>query len=234
MSARLTKEDRLQRLSDKTRVRVDGVPKETSSLRHMPSSSIGAMVREAGYERTSVKLLQEISNRLRDKGIDFFPELTDPANTAKTRIYFFDAKRPVKGLQPTSDLFKNEKELSRFLWLNREDLAYFKKRRLQVLSPETRIADGMVIDLLAVDKKTNELVGIELKAKEADDRLVGQAAKYMRALKSLAAAEGRQGARLLIVTGQPDDDLAERIQVHAETLGVPTEWLLYRNRFELY
>jgi hypothetical protein len=50
---------------------------------------------------------QELTNCLRDRGIHFSPELIDPANTAKTRIYFFDADRPVKNLQPTSELFKD-------------------------------------------------------------------------------------------------------------------------------
>ena len=33
---------------------------------------------------------------------------------------------------------------------------------------------GSVIDLLAEDKKTRELVGFELKAEQADDKVVGQ------------------------------------------------------------
>lgn len=233
MAARLSKDDRLHRLVDKTRQRVANIPKTTRSLRHMPNSRLGVIVREAGYERASDKFLEELGNRLRDEGIGVSPELTDPANTSKTRIYFFDSKRPTKGLQPTRELFKEEKELSRFLWLNRDVLAYAKKNNLKIQSREARLAHGVVIDLLAVDSKTDELVGIELKAEEADDRVVGQAAKYMRALKTKAESEGRKGARLLIVTGQPDEDLAEHVQTEAEKYGVPTQWLLYRGRFEL-
>ncbi len=55
----------------------------------------------------------------------------------------------------------------------------------------------------------------------------------MKALKELAELEGRPGARLMIVTGQPDDELAENVQAHAERVGVKTDWCLYRVRFEL-
>ncbi|MCV7007542.1 hypothetical protein [Mycobacterium gordonae] len=233
MAARLTKGDRLERLIDQTSRRVAGIPKDTRSLRQMPFSRLGVLVRAAGYERGSDKFLELLGDRLRNKGIGFSPELTDPANTVKTRVYFFDAKRPVKGLRPTYELFKEEKDLSRFLWLNKDVLSYAKKNNLKILSREKRLSNGVIIDLLAEDTKTGVLVGIELKAEEADDRVVGQAAKYMRALKLQANADGRPGARLLIVTGQPDDDLAELVQDDAEQFGVPTDWLLYRVRLEL-
>lgn len=233
MAARLTKGDRLERLIDQTSRRVAGIPKDTRSLRQMPFSRLGVLVRAAGYEHGSDKFLELLGDRLRNKGIGFSPELTDPANTVKTRVYFFDAKRPVKGLRPTYELFKEEKDLSRFLWLNKDVLSYAKKNNLKILSREKRLSNGVIIDLLAEDTKTGVLVGIELKAEEADDRVVGQAAKYMRALKLQANADGRPGARLLIVTGQPDDDLAELVQDDAEQFGVPTDWLLYRVRLEL-
>ncbi|MDP7724190.1 hypothetical protein [Mycobacterium sp. TY814] len=229
----MTKEDRLERLLDQTSKRVDEIPKETTSLRQMPYSRLGVLIRAAGYERASDRFLDLLEKRMRDKGIGFSPELTDPANSVKTRIYFFDAKRPVKGLRPTYELFKEEKDLSRFLWLNRDVLSYMKKKNLKILSREKRLSNGVIIDLVAEDRKTGELVGIELKAEEADDRVVGQAAKYMRALKLQADADGRPGARLLIVTGQPDDNLAELVQDDAQKFGVPTQWLLYRVRLEL-
>lgn len=233
MTRRLSKDDRLQRLVDKTLRRVAEVPENTKSLRHMPNSRLGVIVRAAGYERISDRFLQELGKRLHDTGIGVSPELTDPANTTRTRIYFFDAKRPAKGLRPTRELFKEEKELSRFLWLNKDVLSYAKKNNLKIESREYRIAKGVILDFLAVDRETGELVGIELKAEEADDRVVGQAAKYMRALKAQAQAQGRKGARLLIVTGQPDEDLAAYVQAEAAKYGVPTQWLLYRVRFEL-
>jgi predicted O-linked N-acetylglucosamine transferase (SPINDLY family) len=55
----------------------------------------------------------------------------------------------------------------------------------------------------------------------------------MQSLARQAAKEDRPGARLLIVTGQPDESLAERVQTHAEKHGVRTEWLLYRVSIEL-
>lgn len=232
MATRLTREDRLDRLVEKTRRRVDDVPATTRLLRHMPKSKLGALVREAGYERTSAKFLEQLGERFRDAGIDFSPELLDPANTPETLIYLFAANRPVKGLQPTRQLFKVEEQLSRFLWLNHDFLSQATKN-LRILAREKQLGPGSKIDLLAVDKKTRQLVGIELKAEEPDQGIVAQAAKYMRALKVLAEEEGRPGARLIIITGQPDDELSDLVQLQAEKLGVPTDWFLYRVKFEL-
>lgn len=232
MAARLGKENRLDRLVAKIRQRVDAVPAPTRLLRHMPKSKLGVLVREAGYERSSTKLLELLSDRLRGAAIEFSPELLDPANTPASLIYFFDAQRPVKGLQPTRELFKAESQLSRFLWLNQNFLDQATKN-LRIVDREKQIAAGSKIDLLAVDTKTRELVGIELKAEAPDQGIVAQASKYMKALKAQAERDGRPGARLVIITGQPDDELADLVQLQAEKVGVRTDWYLYRVRFEL-
>jgi hypothetical protein len=233
MPARLSKEDRLQRLVDKTRKRVDENSKATRSLSHSPDSMLGVLVREAGYRNISRKFLEELDARLREAGIGSYPDPSDPSNNRKTRIHFFDLKKPIPGFQYPRQLFAEEKQLSRFLWMNRAVLPYLKKNSLRMTGREVRIADDCVIDLLAEDKKTHEVVGFELKAAQAHDRVIGQAAKYMQALARYAEREGRPGARLLIVTGQPDQSLAERVQVHAEKHGVKTQWLLYRVSIEL-
>lgn len=232
MAVRLSKEERLQRLVDKTHERVKQTPKSSRLLRHKPSSMLGVLVRAAGYERTSSKLLEELSDRFGQAGISFSPELTDPANNPKTRIYFFDADHPVAGLQPTRELFKFEAELSRFLWLNRQFLSSATKN-LRIIEREKLLAPGARIDFVAIDTKNKELVGIELKVEEPDQGIVAQAARYMKALKAQAEADGLRGARLLIITGQPDEELAEAVHAHAERLSVKTEWFLYRVRFEL-
>lgn len=233
MAPRLTTADKTARLVEATRQRVDKTPWTTRLLRHMPSSKLEVLVHQAGYERRSDKMLTDLSSRFRAAGIDFSPELVDPANGPNTRIYFFDAKRRVQGLQSTRLLFKKEAELSRFLTLNSEFLTYATKH-LQIIDREKELARGAKIDLLAIDRKTRELVGIELKVEEASQGIVGQAAKYMKSLKAQAEKDGRRGARLLIITGQPDEELEEMVQVQAEKIGVKTDWMLYSVRFELH
>ncbi|TDY09766.1 hypothetical protein BCL50_1863 [Mycolicibacterium litorale] len=216
----------------KTRQRVENIAPETRLLKHMPSSKLGVLVREAGYERGSRRLLEELSDRLREAGVDFSPELSDDANTPETTIHFFDAKRPVQGLQPARELFEEESQLQHFLWKNKHFLSQATKH-LRLTDREKVLAPGSRPDLIAVDTKSKELVGIELKAGTPDEGIVAQAAKYMDALKTAAEAQGHKGARLMIITGQPNEQLAEQVQVHAEKVGVRCEWLLYRVRFEL-
>jgi hypothetical protein len=55
----------------------------------------------------------------------------------------------------------------------------------------------------------------------------------MTALRRQAEKEGRPGARLLIVTGQPDQHLQADVQELAAARGVKTEWLLCRVSVEL-
>lgn len=55
----------------------------------------------------------------------------------------------------------------------------------------------------------------------------------MKALLAQAKSEGRPGARLLIVTGQPDERLAELVQDVAKKYGVETSWLLYSVTIDL-
>lgn len=232
MATRLTRESRLERLVEKTRGRVNQIPESARLLRHMPSSKLGVLVREAGYERSSRRLLDELSDRFRVAGIEFSPELLDTDNTPDTQIYFFDAKRPVEGLRPARQLFKDEAELERFLWMNKHFLSQ-AMRHLRLTDREKTLAPGSRPDLVAIDTRSRELVGIELKAGRPDQGIVAQAAKYMTALKDQAEAEGLRGARLMIITGQPDVQLADHVRVQSEKIGVKCEWLLYSVRFEL-
>lgn len=229
----VTREERIERLVAKTRKRVDANSNGSRSLSQTPDSLLGTLVREAGYARSSTKLLQTLEQNFTDAGIATYPEITDPGNTPKTRIHFFDRHKRDPGLQKPRHLFAEEKELSRFLMTNKDVLKYCKANKLEIRGQEVRIAGDCRIDLLAVDTKSRELVGFELKAGSADERIVAQSAKYMKALKAQAAKEGRPGARLLIVTGQPDAALADLVQDAAKKHGVETCWLLYKVTIDL-
>lgn len=233
MASRLTMEDRLQRLVANCRHRVDAEEEPPTSLSHAPRSYLRTLVKEAGYERTSERFLEELDARLKDAELGTFPELTDPTNTRDTPIYFFDRDHPIPGVQPTRALFDEEKQLNRFITLNFAVLQYVQENRLRIRGREVRIAADSIVDILAEEKGTRELVAFELKAREPDQGIVAQAARYMTALARRAAKEGRPGARLLIVTGQPDPNLEAQVQELAASRNVKTEWLIYTVKFEL-
>lgn len=227
MPARLTREGKLQRLVEETRKRVDREGDVAPSLKQSPSSYLRTLIQQAGYERKSDKLLEELDERLDAAGIATHPNLRDPSIGPDTRIFFFDLKRPIPKFQQPRQRFAEEKELSRFLAMNWAALPYIKKAGLRFRNREVRLDGSAIIDLLAVDKKTDELVGFELKVADGDDRLLGQAARYMSCLSAQAKKENRSGARLIIVTGQPNPDLAARVEELGRHYGVRTEWLLY-------
>ncbi|KUI44925.1 hypothetical protein AU197_11655 [Mycobacterium sp. IS-1590] len=120
------------------------------------------------------------------------------------------------GFQQPRQLFSDEKELSHFLQLNWDQLAYVKTHGLRFRTYDVRISETSKIDLLAVEKTGDILVGFERKVGEGDDRLVGEVHKYLPALKKAADKEDRAGARLVMVAGQPDEELAARVQALAE------------------
>ena len=74
MAARLTREERLDRSIERTKARVAGSPDSARSLRHSPDSALGTLVREAGYDRVSDKLLEELEDRLLAAGVGTHPE----------------------------------------------------------------------------------------------------------------------------------------------------------------
>lgn len=231
--ARLTREGKLQRLVEETRKRVDREGDATPNLKQSPNSYLRTLVQQAGYARKSDKLLEELDERLDAAGIGTHPNLKDPSIGPDTRIFFFDLRRPIPKFQQPRQRFAEEKELSRFVALNWAALPYIKKAGLRFRGREFRLDGSAVIDLLAFDKKTDELVGFELKVAEGSDRMLGQVARYMPCLVNQAKKEGRSGARLIVITGQPDPGLASSVQDLAMRYGVKTEWLLYNVSIEL-
>lgn len=227
-------EDRLQRLVAERRHRVDADEPSPTSLSHAPRSYLRTLVKEAGYERQSPRLLEDLETRLRDAGLGTFPELTDPTNTRDTPIYFFDLEHPIPGVQPTRALFDDEAQLQRFLTMNFAILKYVQAAQLRFLGREVRLSANCIVDVLAEVKRTRELVAFELKVREPGERIVAQATKYIDALARRADRESRCGARLLIVTGQPDPNLEAQVQELAATRGVEVEWLLYTVEFKLH
>lgn len=226
MPKQLSKEERLTRLAEKCRRDVAS-RRGAQSLSQTPDRLLGTLAREAGYQRIGAKFCQVLEEHLRAVGVETFPKLVEPTNTRATRIYLFEAGHRIPGIQETRRLFDQEALLSNFLQKNFRALPYFKKAGLRYLGAEMVIAPGCKIDILTEDTKTNELVGIELKAGEPDKGLVSQAGRYMTALKQKAARDGRRGARLLIVSGQPDREFQSQVQALAAKRAVPTQWLIY-------
>ncbi|MEZ5130356.1 MAG: hypothetical protein R2763_01330 [Mycobacterium sp.] len=232
MPKQLSKEERLDRLIEKCRRDV-AKRGDAGSLSQTPDRLLGTLAREAGYQRVGRNFRQILDERLRAEGLATWPKLDDPTITRATRIYLFGAGHQIPGLQEQRVLFDSEAPLSHFLQKNFMVLPYFKKSGLRYLDAEVLIAPGCKIDLLAEDKKSKGLVGIELKPGEPDKGLVSQAGRYMTALKQKAAKDGRPGARLLIVSGQPDREFQSQIQALAEKRGVPTNWLTYTVKMTL-
>lgn len=226
MAERRNRTDRLADVIKLCRADVESGPR-TSSLSQAPDRLLGTLARKAGYQRVSSVFCSELDAGLRAEGIKTFPNLTERSNTRTTRIYLFAADDYPAEIQHPSVLLDSEKELSLFLRHRLHKFPQFKKMGLHNIKPEKIIGPGCKIDLLAEEKKTGTLVGIELKTGAPPDRLVNQAGRYMEALKNRASEKGHPGARLIIVTGQPDPEIQARIRTLATAQGVPVQWFIY-------
>lgn len=218
--------DRLARVVEKCRSDVDRGP-TTSSLSQAPDRLLGTLARLAGYQRVTSKFCEDLEEGLRAAGIKTFPDLRDPTNTRRTRVYLFNTDEFPSNIQQSRVLFDAEATLANFLEKNFASLPEIKKMNLRLIGREKHIGPRCRIDLLAADKKTGALVGIELKAGEPRRDVVSEAASYMSALKKKSIAEDLPTPRLLIVSGQPDPEFQKQIQALSNKEGVPTQWLTY-------
>ena len=171
MPVQLSKEQKLQRLVEECGELVGSHDAAPNSLSRTHNMFLSTFLKKAGYQNIAPKFLEVLDNRLKAAGVATFPDLVDPTNTRKTRIYIFDRDHPIEGVQHPRMLFAEEEQLSRFLTMNFPVMSYIKKAGLHLLGREVRIAENCVIDLLAEDRKSHDLVGLELKAQQCDDRL---------------------------------------------------------------
>jgi len=77
------------------------------------------------------------------------------------------------------------------------------------------------------------LVGIELKVREPDDRAAGQLQQYLDDLDDHARNHGFDSAHLVVITGQPDKSVRNRVEQYAAARGLTVTFLLYRVHMEL-
>lgn len=226
MASRQNRSDRIADVAAWCRTAVDKAP-ATSSLSQAPDRLLGTLARRAGYQRVSSTFCERLDKELRAINIRTYPDLGELSNDRTTRIYLFDINDYPSEIQHPSVLLSTEKELSMLLKFRLTTLPEFKRMGLQNLESEESIGPGCKIDLLAEEKRTGTLVGFELKVGEPPEGLVNQAARYMTALKARASERNRPGARLIIVTGQPDPEIQSRVEILAQKEGVPVQWFIY-------
>ena len=92
---------------------------------------------------------------------------------------------------------------------------------------------GRRIDLLCKRPAFNQLVAIELKVREPDDRATGQLQQYLDDLAEHARNHGYASAHLILVAGQPDKTVRDRVERYAATRGLTATFLLYKVQMDL-
>ncbi len=211
--------------------KLDSLAQAPQSLAQAPDSHLHVILQKAGYRRRHPKILERLAGALKDAGIDTFPSLDDPSLNRNTRVYFFRSPIPA-GLAPSRALFDSERQLEEFLVNNFTALPAFRGLRLR--GRQYPLGRGR-IDLLCEEKnRRGQLVGVELKHHGPNKGLVTQMRRYMTDLTRLAREEGRlAGARGIVITGQPDPDVAADLHALCSLHSFDVDWHLYQATIKL-
>jgi hypothetical protein len=212
---------------------LDSRPQPPESLSQAPDSRLHVIIGRAGAKRRSEALLARLDQAFKDAGITTFPPLTDPYLKPSDRVCMLDAKQPVKGLASQRHLLATEKDLQSFVWARRAQLDEFRKLGLTGFQEQARLDSGRRVDILCKRPALNQLVAIELKVGQPDDRSAGQTQQYLDDLARHSKNHGYDSAHLIVISGQPDKSVRNRVEHYARTRGVTVEFLLYRVQTEL-
>lgn len=212
---------------------LDALPQLPSSLSQAPDSRLDVVIERAGARRRSKELLARLEQAFVDAGITTYPSLTDPDLEAQERVYFLDASREIPGLAPKRKLFRDERTLQEFIKAHQDWFPALRSLELHDFDDEAVLDSGRRVDFLCKKRGSNQLVGIELKVREADDRAVGQLEQYLEDLGAHAASHGFESTHLIVITGQPDQSVRSRVKRYADAHGHEVTFLLYRVHMEL-
>lgn len=194
-------------------------------------SGLQQIIVRAGAKRRSAGLLAELEEAFTAAGIVTYPRLTDPKNRPDQRIHFFDRRYQLKDLSIPRQSFPDEDSLRDFVLANLHE--FDELRGLTNIQVEKKMPSGRHFDVLGRRSKRGELVAIELKLADIDDRAVGQSLKYIDDLAKEADKQGLSGNYILLAGGQPKPAARNQIQRHADERGVALTVLLYSIEMKL-
>lgn len=226
-------EDKIAKAAAYYRKKLVDLPHPPESLSRAPHSQLRVILKRAGIGRRSPGLMTRLEKAFTDEGILTFPPLTDPFLKPTDRVRMLEANQPLEGLAPQRELFPTEKDLQAFIWARREHINEFRKRGLTGFQEQGLLDSGRRIDILCKRSSANQLVAIELKAAQPDDRSAGQIQQYIDDLDRHAKNHGYDSAHLIVISGQPDKSVRDRAERYAQARGLTVEFLLYRVQTKL-
>lgn len=216
------------------REKLRALPRPPQSLSKAPDSRLQVILKKVGAKRRSAHLLEQLEEAFNAAGVTTYPRLTDPDLGLEDRVYFLESADGIEGLAPQRALFRDERTLQEFMWSHRDWFPDLRKLGLHEFSEQAVLDSGRRIDILCKRKGSRQLVGIELKVREADDRAVGQLEQYLSDLADHARNHGFESTHLIVITGQPDQSVRERVERYAAAHHLEVTFLLYRVDMRLH
>lgn len=204
---------------------LDARPDRPASLAQAPRSGLQKILVRAGAQRRSAAVLTQLEDAFITAGVVTLPRLTDRKNRPDERIHFFVRGSEPDGAALPRQHFTSEKSLREYLLTNLHEFVEF--RGLTGIVPERRMSSGRRLDIVAKRARRGELVGIELKLGAIDDRAVGQSLQYIDDLAKEAVKQNLSAHYFIVAGGQPNPAGRQRIQRHADAVGVTVTILVH-------
>ena len=126
---------------------------------------------------------------------------------------------PNRGSGSDAPALPRRKTLQDFIWKHHDWFPDLRRLGLHEFSEQALLDSGRRVDLLCKRRSTKQLVGIELKVLEPDDRAAGQLQQYLDDLADHARNHGYDSAHLIVIAGQPDKSVRNRVERYAATRG---------------
>lgn len=188
--------------------------------------SVAVLLRKCGYQKLGTTNLRRIAEALEATGICVTPLLSEVvAGAERVRL-----TRPVTFPVEPGFSFGLESDLAAFLERHYRHIPALA--RLRLIGREYLLPDGRRIDLLFQERRTRQLVVVELKTGPARDGAAQQLVDYVETLRNSELGRDRQVRGVLITREAPASFVAD-LEALSVRHGMRLTWLRYALRLSL-
>jgi len=169
--------------------KLDAHPRTPESLSQAPASRLHVIIELAGAKRRNEALLAQLDQAFTTRRSSPTHGSRTPSSTRRPPSVMFDRQPPNQGLT-RHDSYPRREDLQSFILANLDEFDEFRELGLSDFRPQARLDSGRRVDLLCKRPALNQLVGIELKVREPDERAAGQLQQYLDDLAEHARKHG--------------------------------------------
>lgn len=215
--------DRIERFVNRIDKNLRRDERSRTTMRVVVGCHFNVALAECGFRRRGEKNVAVIEAALARRQIYASPSMTDPEVQFEQLLHF--SRTPPDPAQPSRRRlrFPVERDFENFLVANFDYL--FEDMKL--IKRQYPLTSGDKVDILARDKRSGDLVVMELKVTDRDRGTPSQIVGYMQEVQAHEKAKRKpHGVRGLVITTEPNEVLTGHVAALAEHHRFDIRWLL--------